>query len=200
MTRDEVKELLMVIQVAYPSCKPQASLEYVVNTWHAMLKDCDSGVAQLALRQYILSDRTGFAPSIGELNGLIQDMSGASGMSVIEAWAAVERALRNGRTNYQAEFAKLPEGAKRAIGDAGTLRSWALADEGYVQTVCRRDFVRSYEKISQIMPLAANKNEIEEKPQAQIPAKDWGYRDTAKKYHSPVADQAYEKVRQALTR
>ena len=47
MTRDEVINILMVIQAAYPNYKPQDKT-VAVNTWYMMLKDYEKEVVEAA--------------------------------------------------------------------------------------------------------------------------------------------------------
>ena len=66
MTRDDVIKLLMMIQAAYPNYKPPDKT-VTVNMWHEMLKEYDEASTMSALKEFIQTDTSGFAPSIGQL-------------------------------------------------------------------------------------------------------------------------------------
>ena len=66
MTRDETIELLMMVQAAFPNYKPQDKT-VAVNTWFLMLADYPYQQVQMALKAYIATDTSGFAPSIGQI-------------------------------------------------------------------------------------------------------------------------------------
>ena len=66
MTRDEAKHLVMMVSAAYPNWKPM-DLRGTVDTWAVMLQEYEYQSCVVALKTYILTDTTGFAPSIGQL-------------------------------------------------------------------------------------------------------------------------------------
>ena len=65
-------------------------------------------------------------------------------MSELQAWALVQRALRNSGYNSEEEFAKLPEACQRAVGTAANLKEWALMDSDQVATIEQSHFIRNY--------------------------------------------------------
>ena len=66
MTRDEVIEMLMIVQASYPNYKPPDKT-ITVNMWHKMLREYDEASAMTALEEFIKTDTSGFAPSIGQI-------------------------------------------------------------------------------------------------------------------------------------
>lgn len=66
MTRDETKKIIMLISATYPNFKPM-DLTFTVDAWAMMLVDYDYNRVAAALKDYITSDTSGFAPSIGQL-------------------------------------------------------------------------------------------------------------------------------------
>lgn len=66
MTRDEAKKIIMLLSATYPNFKP-LDLTSTVDAWAMLLGDCDYNQAAEALADYIKSDTSGFAPSIGQL-------------------------------------------------------------------------------------------------------------------------------------
>ena len=92
MTRDETKQLLMMIQAAFPNYKiPDKSV--AVNTWYIMLKDYDYKVVETALRTYIATDTSGFACSIGQIISLIQKCTVQEQLGEMEAWSLVRKEI-----------------------------------------------------------------------------------------------------------
>lgn len=71
MTREQVQELLATIQVAFPNFNPKDK-KATVNMWFMMLSDYTYEQVSLALKEYILTEKTGFAPSIGQIANLVK--------------------------------------------------------------------------------------------------------------------------------
>ncbi len=124
MTREEVKQLLMNITVYYPSFKV-SDVTSTVNAWYSMLADEDCGKIAIALKEYIKTDRSQFAPSIGQL--LAAETKPVENESV--AWSQVMKAI--GRSSYyaQEEFDKLPPDVQQAVGTPAQLRQWAITND-----------------------------------------------------------------------
>lgn len=144
MMRDEIKEMLMVIQAAYPNYKPQDKT-VAVNTWYMMLKDYEKEVVEAALKIYIASDTSGFAPAIGQLIDKINTVTAPPELNSMTAWGLVSKALSNGLNGAEKEFEKLPPTVKKAVGSPENLRHWAMSDVRSVETVIQSNFIRSYE-------------------------------------------------------
>lgn len=144
MTRDEIKEMLMVIQAAYPNYKPQDKT-VAVNIWYMMLKDYEKEVVEAALKIYIASDTSGFAPAIGQLIDKINTVTAPPELNSMTAWGLVSKALRNGYYGAEQEFEKLPPTVKKAVGSSDNLRNWAQSDSKSIETVIQSNFIRTYE-------------------------------------------------------
>lgn len=144
MTRDEVIKLLMVIQAAYPNYK-QPDKTVAANTWYMMLKDYEKEVVEAALKIYIASDTSGFAPAIGQLIDKINTVTAPPELNSMMAWGLVSKALRNGYYGAEQEFEKLPTTVKKAVGSPDNLRHWAQSDSKSIETVIQSNFIRTYE-------------------------------------------------------
>lgn len=147
MTRDETKQLLMRISSVYPNWKPQADLTCVVETWWEYLSGYDYEHMRLALKAYISSDTSGFAPSIGQLVDKAHTVCTPTALTEMEAWALVSRALRNGNYHAEEEYAKLPPPVQKAVGAPSQLRNWAMTDVESVENVIQSNFMRTYRAI-----------------------------------------------------
>ena len=158
MNRDETKKILRIMVDSYPNYKPVDMAE-TIDVWQMMLEDFPYQQVAMALKAYIMSDTSGFAPSIGQLVGKMQMISTPNELNEMEAWALVSKAIRNGYYGAETEFAKLPEMVQKAIGQPSQLRQWAHSDMESIETVIQSNFMRSYrmvvkrEKEVQRMPI-----------------------------------------------
>ena len=127
---------------SYPNYKPN-DISETVDVWHMMLSDYDYNLVAMALKAYILSDTSGFAPSIGQLVAKIQTLTKPKELSEMEAWSLVKKAISNSAYDYVEEFHKLPHIIQKCIGSAYQLKCWAL-DEDFNEQVASSNFARSY--------------------------------------------------------
>lgn len=142
MLREETAKILMMIQGAYPNYKP-LDKTIAVNTWHMVLTDIPFELAQQAFLVYLRSDTSGFAPSPGQLIGIVQTLSAPKQLNELEAWTLVEKALQNSSYNSELEFSKLPLLIQKTVGAPRQLRAWAT-DEEYNSQVVSSNFMRVY--------------------------------------------------------
>lgn len=143
VTREETIELLMMVQAAFPNYKPPDKT-VAVNTWFLMLADYPYQQVQMALKAYIATDTSGFAPSIGQIIDKIQMINSHAEQNEMEAWSLVSKALRNGNYKSKEEFEKLPNLVKEAVGSPENLHNWAQADIKSVESVIQSNFIKSY--------------------------------------------------------
>lgn len=142
MTREETKKIIRIMCDSYPNFKP-IDLAETIDVWNMMLSEYTYSQISVALKAYVLSDTSGFAPSIGQLVGKIHAISKPQELNEMEAWALVSKAIRNSSYRYVEEFLGLPEEVQRAVGTPEQLRIWAT-DEDYSETVVMSNFQRSY--------------------------------------------------------
>ena len=150
MTREETKQILMRIDVAFPAWKPK-DLTLLIDVWQEAFADYPYQTVLMAVRSFIQSDRQGFAPSIGQITGLIVDldeMSKGEELTEMEAWALVGRALRNSAYNAKEEFDKLPVNVQRAVGSPENLKAWGT-DPNYNENVAQSHFMNVYKSVCQ---------------------------------------------------
>lgn len=146
---------------SYPNYKPN-NISETVDVWNMMLSDYDYNLVAMALKAYILSDTSGFAPSIGQLAAKIQTLTKPQELSEMEAWSLVSKAIRNSGYNSVEEFANLPVLVQRAVGLPDQLRTWAL-DENYNEQVVASNFMRCYRtELNRHYELERMPNEIRE--------------------------------------
>ena len=157
MTRDETKKILMMMQASFPNFKPPDKT-VTVDTWFLMLKDIEYTAVETALRTYITTDTSGFAPSIGQLLDKLYAIQNPQELNEMEAWALVSRALRNGYYGANEEFEKLPPLVQKAVGSPDNLRNWSQTDTNSIENVVQSNFMRSYRLV------VNRENEIKKMP------------------------------------
>lgn len=143
MTREETIELLMMVQAAFPNYKPPDKT-VAVNTWFLMLADYPYQQVQMALKAYIVTDTSGFAPRIGQIIDKIQMINSPAELNEMEAWSLVSKALRNGNYKSREEFEKLPDIVKEAVGSHENIHNWAQSDIKSIESVIQSNFIKSY--------------------------------------------------------
>ena len=143
MTRDETKIIIRAMSASYPNFNPK-DLSGTVDIWSQMLIDYDYKDISKALQKYILSDSSGFAPSIGQIVGLI-DMP--MNREPLEAWDLVRKAISNSIYNAEEEYNKLPIECQKAIGSTANLKEMAQMDKNTVESVEQSHFIRSYQTV-----------------------------------------------------
>ena len=160
MNKNETIQILMMIQAAFPNFKVQDKT-VSVNLWNMMLEEYDYTLVVQALKAYIATDASGFAPTVGKIIDKCQSLMLANQNELVptEAWALVSNALRNSTYNSKAEFDKLPEPVQKAVGSPSVLYAWAT-DDKFSEGVASSNFMKSY---TQIM---AKKREHEALPES----------------------------------
>ena len=142
MTREETVKIIRIMVDSYPNYKPN-NISETVDVWQMMLSDYDYNLVAMALKAYILSDTSGFAPSIGQLVGKIQAITKPQELNEMEAWSLVCDALKNCGYNYVEEYEKLPPLVQKAVGLPTQLREWSLT-ENLNKDVIGSNFMRCY--------------------------------------------------------
>ena len=146
MTKNEVVKLLMAIQTFYPNYQVE-NKEFTINAWYSIIGDCDYKPMEKALRAYITTDTSGFAPSIGQLINKLHEVQSPQELNEMEAWLLVSKALRNGTYGAVKEFNKLPPLVQKAVGSPDNLRNWAQTDSESIENVVQSNFMRTYRTV-----------------------------------------------------
>ena len=165
MTREETVKIIRIMVDSYPNYKPN-NISETVDVWQMMLSDYDYNLVAMALKAYILSDTSGFAPSIGQLVDKMKSITNPQELNEMEAWALVCDALKNCGYNYAEEYAKLPPLVQKAVGLPTQLQEWALT-ENLNKDVVGSNFMRCYrievERQKEISKMPQNVREMLEK-------------------------------------
>lgn len=144
MTREETVKIIRIMCDCYPNYKPN-NLSETVDVWQMMLDEYSYNQVSIALKAYVTSDTSGFAPSVGEIVAKIQLLSQPQELDGMAAWGLVSKALRNGTYGAVEEFNKLPPLVKQAVGMPDNLKNWATSDYQTIETVIQSNFLRTYE-------------------------------------------------------
>lgn len=147
MTREETKKILMIMETTWSNYKPDRTREFV-DIWTELLGDLPYPVVAAALKAYAQTDRSGFAPSVGQLRGKADELIHADELTDSEAWNLTYRAICRSAYYAEQEFEKLPAIVQKAVGGPETLRGWALAetDPNFIQASFKRTFNAVKEK------------------------------------------------------
>lgn len=146
MTREETVKIIRIMSDCYPNYKPN-NLSETVDVWQMMLDEYSYNQVSIALKAYVTSDTSGFAPSVGEIVAKIQLVSQPQELDGMAAWGLVSKALRNGTYGAVEEFNKLPPLVRQAVGMPDNLKNWATSDYQTIETVIQSNFLRTYETI-----------------------------------------------------
>lgn len=142
MTRDETINILMSVQAAYPNFRvPDKTI--AVNTWYSLLEEYTYEQVNSAVKRYIQTNKSGFAPSIGQIIDQICVMYSDYSENEMEAWLLVQKAMKNSGYHADEEFAKLPEIVQKSVVSPGQLKEWALIENLNIGVVSS-NFMRTY--------------------------------------------------------
>lgn len=103
MTREETKKIIMIIASAYTNFKPN-SLTMIVDSWHFLLAEHDFNSIAEALKEFVNTSGSAFAPSPAELiaiakknnvNRMWQRIASKSREIGMHATRGIEEGVRN---------------------------------------------------------------------------------------------------------
>lgn len=145
MTREETKELLMTIRAIYPNfnVKP-AEMTPTLNAWSIVLEDYPADSIYAALKIFVKTNNTGFAPSASQLIGSMYAPKANDQLTEGEAWALVKKAVSDGNYHSEERFNELPPLVQKAIGNPSMIHYWAGCESDEVNTVIMSNFQRTY--------------------------------------------------------
>lgn len=146
MRKEETAKIIGAMMVYYPNYAPIDN-EMTITLWTDAFADYPYEAVAKALKTYAMSDKSGFAPSIGALNNIIQTVTEEvtnAYMNEMEAWNLVSKALRDGTYHAQERFDELPPLIQRAVGSPNNLHNWAQTDYETIDTVVMSQFQRTY--------------------------------------------------------
>ena len=144
MTRDEVKKILIVIESTFATFKVENKTQ-TIDVWYSFLKEIPYEVIDYALKAYIATSGSAFAPSIPQLIAMAKKPKELSQMDEVTAWRLVRNAIRRGLYYFTEEFEKLPPDVQRVVGEASQLRDWAMLESETIDSVIQSNFTKRYQ-------------------------------------------------------
>lgn len=144
MRLEDTAQILARINATYPNWKPDADKGTILAAWQDIFQDFTFDAINAALKAYIFSDDSGFAPQPGQLVRMVMKSKETEELSPEEAWQLVYRAICNSYYHADEEFNKLPAECQKAIGGPENLRELGLMDSDTVGSVEKSHFIRQY--------------------------------------------------------
>ena len=143
MTREETKAILAVLKAGYPNFYKDMTKEDAKNTvdlWATMFADDSARLVTEAVKSLICTLK--YPPTIADVKEKIHLLTQPQGMSELEAWNTVRRAISY--YDAQENYNSLPPMLQRLVGSPNQLREWAVMDRETVNSVIQSNFMRSY--------------------------------------------------------
>lgn len=134
-----------MLEVNYPQHYSKLSKEQFSNQvtlWTELFKDDDANLIATVVKTIISTDSSPFPPNVGQIRSKAFDLTAEPGMTELEAWGYVAKALKNSGYHSKEEWEKLPNEVKSCVTPE-QLRSWAL-DENFNPSVESSNFQRSF--------------------------------------------------------
>lgn len=163
MTKKDANRIIGILQANYPdTTKDMTDDAYMVkvNLWADAFKDEPYELIAAAVKAYIANSTERFAPNIGQIKEQIRKLTHPDELTEGEAWALVQKAMRNATYNAAEEFKKLPPLLQKVVGSPSNLRDWGCADSDTAVSVIASNFQRGY-RIVQAREAAMEKTPLE---------------------------------------
>jgi hypothetical protein len=203
MTVNDARKIIAVLLVSYPNFKP-IDTELMATTWADMLNEYSYEQASVALKCYITTDTSGFAPSIGQLIDKLKTVEQPQELNELQAWGLVRKAINNSGYHSEEEFAKLPPLVQKAVGTPGQLRQWGMSDIESIETVAQSNFMRTYRAVAKRedevsrMPKEIRQLIQENEPKIMIENNSTKVLEDKQKNYVPMPDEVkarFEKIK-----
>ncbi len=147
MNLKETAKIMAVIKSEYPSFggRDLTDADYDRKTalWREMFADDSYDLVSAALKCFIAEDIKGFAPSIGQIKGIMVRLTDAGDMDEDRAWELLRRAASRSGYGAQEEYDSLPEELRRMCSP-GQLYEWSQMDSDVFNSVIGSHFRKSY--------------------------------------------------------
>jgi hypothetical protein len=151
LTIEETSKILTVVRVFYPAFYKNTSIEEAesfVSAWAEMFADVPYSLVGAAVKTYIATDTTGYAPTVGKINDIIHSLLNGGKVTAQEGIQPIIKAVKNSAYHASEEFEKLPPNLKKLVGSAEQLRTWAREGETEFSTVTVSNLIRAYNESS----------------------------------------------------
>lgn len=115
------------------------------DVWYGYFKEYDYEIVETALKAYVATENTAFAPSPSQIIGQINKIRDLNTPQEVDVWREVRPAIRNGLYHFEEEYKKLSPMAQKMVGDPQQLREWAMLPSEDIDTVVQSNFKKRYE-------------------------------------------------------
>ncbi len=123
----------------------QEEAELFAGLWQKAFADVPAEKVSEAVQNYIFTDKTGFAPTIGMINSMVHK---SDAPTAEEAWLMVRKACRNGLYGSEKEYNKLPPAVQVAVGGSWQIKVWADFTDAEMEKVGYA-FKKSYNQLKE---------------------------------------------------
>lgn len=146
MTREETKQLLEILRIAYPRTYANMSdteMKEQIGFWYDMFKEYDIAIVAAACKGYVKSNE--YPPTVAGLQRQIDYLLPRE--SVAEAFDCIRKACKNGIYGAEEEFEKLPEDCKRWVVSVDAIREMARLTPEVMNTVVKGEFIKTFTEV-----------------------------------------------------
>ena len=147
MNREETKQMLKILSVAYPRTYAGYSEQQkteTVDLYFALFGKCETEIVVSALCNYVKSNQ--YPPTPAGIQAQI-DLILSTDDSAIELWNTLAKAVRNGYYGYEEEYNKLPEVCQKWLHCPEQLKELAVVDFSTLNSVIRGQFLKTIGEI-----------------------------------------------------
>lgn len=145
MTKDDTKQILQMLGTVYVSefsRKNTEDLKNMIDVWSVLFEDEDADKIAHATKAWLKTSTNAFCPTPAMLIQKAHDIFDARGMTELEAWGHITKAIRNSSYHAKEEWAKLPKEVQ-SVCSPEQLQEWAR-DEHFNASVESSNFQRSF--------------------------------------------------------
>lgn len=150
MNREDTKKIITMLSAVYVtefSKKSNDDLKQMIDVWAILLADEDANKIATVTKTYLKTNVSPFCPTPAMLIQKAYDLfDDVPGMTELEAWGYVDRALPNSFYYSKREWDKLPPEVKVCVTPE-QLKDWA-GDEHLNKSVVSSNFQRSFRERS----------------------------------------------------
>jgi hypothetical protein len=143
MTRREALAVMAMLKTAYPTFYKNYSKDEInaaVDLWATMFADDPAYIVTEAVKSLMCTLK--YPPTIADVKEKIHLLTQPQGMSELEAWNTVRRAISY--YDAQENYNSLPPMLQKIVGSPNQLREWAQMDADTVNSVIQSNFMRSF--------------------------------------------------------
>ena len=155
MTVNEAKRVIRLLAVEYPNEYKGFTAESLLDKarlWAELFEDTPGEAVAAAVKTYMATDTSGFAPKAGQIREIIRKAAakagGAAALPEAEAIAALRRAVSNSSYHAAEEYERLPPEVRQLVGSPALLKSYAAMDQGEFESVILSHFRRDYRDLA----------------------------------------------------